>query len=188
MNLQPALLALLAIHTFALNAAELSREATYKSLEEFVATAQSFRPATSKGEFQKLFSIPELGEMTPGDVRPDRIAKSMTACETVSSGDQWAQVLARARPPTEATPSEIGLLIYLERATNGWMIKDVCRFTATGKYAMIKAETASSGQNGNVGFLPLVTIKEFQGGRGYSYELSATHTIEAHKIVRRELN
>ena len=188
MNLQPALLALLAIHAFALNAAELSREVTYQSLVEFVATAQSFRPATSKGEFQKLFSIPELGEMDPGEVRPNRIADSMTACETVWSGDQWALVLARARPPTTATPSEIGLLIYLERATTGWMIKDVCRFTAIGKYALIEAATAGTDRNGIMSFPPLVTIKEFQGGRGYSYELSATYTIEAHKIVRRELD
>lgn len=181
------ILVLILTHALVLNAGDLSREVTYNSLEEFVAAASACRPSNTKGEFQKLLSIPEPGEIVSGTLRPDRIADSVQACETVWNGDQAALVFVTARPPTEATPSEIGLLIYLERTTTGWMINDVSRFTALGKYAKITAELTAVAGSTSSSFPPMVTIKEYQGGRGYSYELSASYTIDAHKIVRKEL-
>ncbi len=106
----------------------------------------------------------------------------------VWSVEDAALVLLTARPPTEATPSEIGLLIYVERIEAKWRIKDVLRFSATGKYALIKAEESAHGRGGaSGGSPPIVTVKEFQGGRGYSYDLSASYTVKAQKIVRLDL-
>ncbi len=186
------ILILLGMHAVVLHAADLSQEAAYHSLEEFVNSAKAFRPSLSKGEFQKFFSIPELGEIAQEEIRPVRIADSVMACETVWSVDRAAVVFVTARPPTEATPSEIGLLIYVERAVTGWKIKDVSRFIATGKYARITAELTAAGGSGSapstVSAPPIVTVKEFQGGRGQSFDLSASYTVKAQKIVRLDLN
>ncbi len=62
MNMRLMMLFLLGTHAFVLRADELSRETAYRSLEEFRTDAKAFHPDKSPGEFQKLFSIPELRE------------------------------------------------------------------------------------------------------------------------------
>ncbi len=84
-----------------------------------------------------------------------------------------------------------GVLFLLEHDHGHWKIADHVRFIAAGKYAEITAGLdAFSGAHGHIGdedMLPVVTIKESQGGRGYSYNLSGSYTFASAKIKQLEL-
>jgi hypothetical protein len=100
-------------------------------------------------------------------------------------------VFGTANPPTFATRSSIGVLFLLVHQRDGWRIADLLRFTATGKEAEVSAEQtafAGSGRElGSGGFAPVVTVKESQGDRGYSYETCASYTFAGSKLKRFDL-
>ena len=84
------------------------------------------------------------------------------------------------------------MLFLIKRTGDSWHISDHRQFTATGKDAGIAAKlTAETGdgpdQLGTDGFPPVVTVTESQGGRGYSYDLSASYTVRASKLERLDL-
>ena len=89
------------------------------------------------------------------------------------------------------TDSHIGVLFLLVHQLHGWRIADFLRFTATGKDAGLSAkQTAFAGGGGELsseGFAPVVTVNEFQGGRGYSYETCASYTFAGSKLKHLEL-
>jgi hypothetical protein len=99
--------------------------------------------------------------------------------------------MAIGRPATQATRSCVGVLFLLVRENDRWKIADLLRFTATGKYANISAEltaeTSSGYRLGSEDMAPIVTIKKSNGGRGYSYEASASYTFRASKLERLDL-
>lgn len=174
------------------NASDFSRATSFESVEDFVAKAKGFAPATSGSDLAALFTTPELGQ--PGDPKTGRpvVAKAIESGENIWSNDSLALVFVKARPPTEATKSVTGVLFLIKRTGDSWQISDSKQFTATGKDAGISVQqTAVTGGGpdrvGEEGSPPVVTITETQGGRGYSYDLSGSYTIEAGKLERLDL-
>ena len=83
--------------------------------------------------------------------------------------------------------SAVGILFLLNRNKTKWHIADLKRFTAVGKYAGVSAELTSGNDWNNPTRHPIVTIKETQGGRGYSYDLSASYDFVGSKLKRLNL-
>ena len=94
-------------------------------------------------------------------------------------------------PPTESTHSAVGVLFLLVSSHGQWHISDRLQFLATGKYAEVKCElTSGTGVGyhlGTEGHRPIVTITEQQGGRGYTYLVSASYTYAATNLKRLNL-
>jgi hypothetical protein len=101
-----------------------------------------------------------------------------------------AFVFVTAAPPTDATRAAVGVLFLLTHTKRSWRVADSQRFIATGKYAGVSAElTARTGSGyhlGSDGMKPVVTVKVSQGGRGYTYQFSASYTLNASKLKRLE--
>jgi len=173
-------------------AGEFAPGSSFPKLADLISALSAYTPATSANELRSVFSVPEPGEIAPGDTRPTRVATAIVSCDQIWADDHFALIFVTARPPTDATPSEIGTLFLAAQQKDGWRIVDTQRFLALGKYAKVSAElTAGTGRGyslGAEGFHPIITIKEFQGGRGYSYDLSASYTIKDQKISRHDLH
>jgi len=94
-----------------------------------------------------------------------------------------AVYFATARPPTEATQDEVGVLIAARQGAKGkWNVMRSIRLEAIGKYAHVTADITSSGsmQDG----APVITITLNQGGRGYAYAESFTYTMKDDQFVQ----
>lgn len=114
-------------------------------------------------------------------------AESIESCKILWKDEASALVFATASPATEATHSHVGVLFLLERDHGRFHILDHHRFTATGKYAGISTKITSLSEVSGGREGPIVTIEESHGGRGASYQLSATYTFENHRLKRMEL-
>jgi hypothetical protein len=168
--------------------ADFSIESAFPTLEAIQSALKGYTPLISSSALRSDFSLPEPGEISVGETRPTRTATSLVECVQLWVGDESALIYASARPPTEATPSEIGVVFFIVRQGGSWRVADRQRFVAFGKYARVVAEITSAGHKPEVNpFPPIFTIKEFQGGRGYSYDLSASYTIKDRKITRHDL-
>ena len=153
-------------------AADFSRASSFESVAAFVAAAKAFQPASTKSDLSGLFSVRDRG---PSE-EPTRVtASTIESATELWSDDAHAVVFVTAAPATEATRSSVGALFLL--------VRDVVRLVATGKYAKVSAElTAFAGsgyQLGSEHMDPVITVTEFQGGRGYSYHLSASYNLNA---------
>jgi len=168
------------------NADELSRSGKFESVEAFVAAAKSFEPAKTKGEIAALFTVKELGQLEDSKTGTPVSAKAIESCDTLYADDELALVWVKAHPPIEATRSVVGVLFLLKREGANWQIVDLLRFEASGKYSEVKAELTAMSYNGkrDPGF---VTVTEFQGGRGYSYNISASYACRDYKFKRLDL-
>jgi len=134
----------------------------------------------------KLFSAPEMGEYARGKmVAP----LGIESCELLSLDPQLTQALVwvTTSPPTEATKSHVGVLLLLVKKKGIWHIADLKKFTATGRDSGVEARATGYHGAGIDLISPPVTITEFQGGRGFSCEISATYNISDRKLVRRDL-
>ena len=173
-------------------AGELAPGASFPKLADLVSAVTGYTPSTSSSGMRSVFSVPEPGEIATGETRPTRVATSIVSCDQMWADEHLALVFVTARPPTDATPSEIGVLFLVAREQNAWRIVDTQRFVALGKYAKVSADlTATTGSGyslGADGLQPVITIKEFHGGRGYSYDLSASYTIKDQRITRHDLH
>jgi hypothetical protein len=173
------------------DAADFARLSTFESVEAFIATATALQPATTQSDLSALFTVRELGQ--PEDPKTDSPITATSIASSVSlwSNDSYALVFVTAAPPTEATRSAVGVLFFLSRTKGSWRIADSQRFTTTGKDAGVSAElTAGTGTGYHLGsdaMNPVVTVKESHGGRGYSYQSSASYTLSASKLKRLEL-
>jgi hypothetical protein len=173
------------------DAGDFARSSAFESVDAFVAAATAFQPSATKSDLSPLFTIRELGQPEDPKTGTPIPATSVQSCVALWSNDSHALVFVTAVPRTEATRSAIGVLFVLSRRKTSWRITDSQRFTATGKDAGVSAEltggTGSGYHLGSDGMKPVVTIKESHGGRGYSYRLSASYTINASKLQRLEL-
>ena len=174
------------------DASDFSRAAPFESIEDFVAKAQQFEPAISRTDLSVLFTVPELGQPEDPKTGKPVIARAIESCVKVWSDDSRGLVFVRALPPTEATKSVTGVLFLIKRTGKSWQISDSRQFTATGKDAGISAQlTAAAGGGpdrlGTEGLPPVVTITETQGGRGYSYDISASYELRDSKLERLDL-
>jgi len=170
---------------------EFSRSGKFESVEAFVAAAKSFEPTKIKGEMAALFTVKQLGQQEDPKTGTSVSAKTIESCDVLWAGQDYALVFATAAPPTEATRSVVGVLFLLKQTAAQWLVADFLRFTAIGKYARISAElTAGTGSGyslGCDGMMPVVTIKEDQGGRGHYYQLSASYTFAESRLKRLDL-
>ena len=170
------------------NAGEFSRTAEFASIEAFVTAAKSFQPATTKSDLAALFTIREAGQPEDPNTGRPTAATIIHSSNLLWSDDTQALVFATAQPPIEATRTSVGVLFLLIQRHGHWQIGDLMRFTATGKYAEVSAQVTGSADTGSkVHGLPIVTIKESHGGRGHSYQLSATYTIALSRLQRMKL-
>ena len=182
-----ALLVLLACGDLA-HGADFPIEAAFPTLEAVQSALKGYTPSTSSGALRADFSLPEPGETSVGETRATRTATSLVECVQLWVGDESALIYASARPPTEATPSEVGVVFLIVHQGGSWRVVDRQRFVAFGKYAKVVVEITSAGHKPEVTpSPPIFTIKEFQGGRGYSYDVSASYTIKDQKITRHDL-
>lgn len=181
-------LAAWALLTLPLRGADFSRQAEFATIEDFVTAAKAFHPDAAKSDLAALFSVAEPGEANHG--KP-AVAASIRSCDTIWSGRNGAVVLVVAAPPTEATRSEIGLLIALVQKGNQWRIGDLHRFVTFGKEASVSAElTAGTGTGyelGEEGMSPIVAVKECHGGRGYAYQVFASYKFVDGRLPRLDL-
>jgi hypothetical protein len=89
---------------------------------------------------------------------------------------------ATARPPTYATPDEVGVLIAARRGVDGnWRVMKSIRFEARGLEGGTKAELTSFDPLGPG--TPVVTVTLVQGGRGYSFSESFTYTMKDDNFI-----
>ena len=170
---------------------DLAKEAAYQSVDAFVAVAKEFQPATAPPDAASLFTVTELGQ--PDD---PKTGQPVTATAIESSAALWsdktdALVFVCATPRTESTRSSVGVLFFLHRGKDSWHIADRLKFVASGKYAEVTAElsagTGTGYQLSSASMLPIVTVTESHGGRGYAYRISASYTIHQSKLQRRDL-
>jgi hypothetical protein len=178
----------LAVFVAVIKGSELNRESVFDSIDESVTAVKAFQPAVSKGRLAEVFTISERDD----DARRTSVtATAIETCDAIWSDRRYALLFATASPRTVATDSHIGVLFLLVRQRDGWRIADLLRFTALGKDSGLSAKLtalAGSGRElGNDGFAPVVTINESQGGRGYSYETSASYALTGSKLKRLEL-
>ena len=113
--------------------------------------------------------------------------KNYTATAFSASTVLWQQAnkviyWATANPPTEATESQIGLLILAETNSDGkWVVLQTLPFKAEGKDAEAKAELTSFASEPDYDN-PVVTVSLGQGGRGYSYTESFTYSLNKGRL------
>lgn len=173
------------------HAGEFTRASSFDSVAVFVAAAKAFHPTDSKTDIARLFTIAEMGQPEDPKTGKPVVPATLDSCEAVWEGTTHALVFASATPKTEATRSAIGVLFLLSQSHRRWIISDLRRFTATGKYAEVTCElTADVGsgyQLGTEGMRPIMTIHESQGGRGYGYRLSASYTLSEDRLKRLDL-
>lgn len=173
-----------------IRAADFSRASSFGSVAAFVAAARGFQPASARSDLSDLFTVrdrpaegPETGTLVT--------APTIESATELWSNDTHGLVFVIAAPPTEATRSSVGALFLLSRSGGSWRVADVLRFLATGREAKILAElTAFAGGGSELdveGKAPVVTVKESQGGRGYSYQSSASYTLKGSKLKRLDL-
>ena len=117
------------------HASEFTRASSFDSVAAFVAAAKAFRPAESKTDLARLFTVAEMGQPEDPKTGKPVAPESLDSCEAVWEGATHALVFAVATPKTEATPSSVGVLFLLSQSRHRWSISDLHRFTATGKYA-----------------------------------------------------
>jgi hypothetical protein len=180
--------AILALPT---NAGDFTHASVFESVNAFVIAASTFQPDRSKSDLAALFTVRELGQ--PDDPKTGKpvAATSIRSSVALWSNESDALVFVTATPATDATRSAVGVLFLLHQTDRIWRIADSKRFLATGKYADVSAEiTAGTGvgyQLGSEGLMPVVTIKEAHGGRGYGYQVSASYTFDRSRLKRRDL-
>jgi hypothetical protein len=174
-----------------IDAADFARASAFDSVDAFVATATSFQPVDGKSDLSPLFTVRELGQPEDPKTGTRVTATSIQSAVALWTDDFHALVFVTALPPTEATPSAVGVLFLLKHTNGSWRIEDHQRFVATGKEAEVSAQlTAGTGSGyhlGSDGMRPVVTVKESQGGRGYAYQTSASYTLRASKLKRLNL-
>ena len=172
------------------HAEEFTRWSTFKSPDAFVGAAKVFKPATDHTELTACFTTRELGQPEADTTGTPVPAKVLSDCTALWADQTDALIFATATPPTQATRTMLGVLFHLTYRHNVWQIADLLSFATIGKYANISATLTAEADEGNLfdgkDFVPVVTIKEMFGG-AYSYNLSASYTLDNSKLRRREL-
>jgi hypothetical protein len=178
--------------TGVLQADEFKRRNSFKSVTAFVAAAQAFHPAKAKGEMADLFTVPEDGQTDDPRSGVLVVPENLDRCEVLWVDNENALVFVTASPKTEATRTKVGVLFFLNLWTKSkWVIADVKRFMASGKYADVTAKlTSDTGTGYHLGtenMNTIVTIEETHGGRGYVYSVSASYALLEDKFQRLDL-
>ncbi len=167
--------------------ADFARSGKFESVDAFVAAATAFQPATHKSDLTALFTVKEPGQTDDPKAGSPVVAKTIETASMLWSDESHALIFVRAAPPTEATPSAVGVLFLLEHEKDAWRIADSLRFSALGKWARVVAEITANPGSGTELKDPVVTVQETQGGRGYNYGISASYAFEGSKLKRMEL-
>lgn len=163
--------------------------APFASPETFVSALSALRPSQSKTDISSLFIMRDQGQPEDPKTGKPVCPETIDSCKLLWKDDTSALVFATASPRTEATRSVVGVLFLLRRLHDRCHLWDYRRFTASGKYAGVTAAiTGMAGTGSGVRELPIVTITESQGGRGHSFQLSATYTVDGARLGQMELD
>ena len=169
----------------------LSQWESFESVDAFIAATKAFKPSTAKTDLSTLFAAAERGQQEDLKRGLPVAAPSVDSVSTLWSDTKNALLFAIASPPIEFSRCRVGVLFLLQRFSDGWHISDHVVFTAVGKEADVSATltvgTGTGYQLGSDGMAPIVTIKECQGGRGYSYDISASYAYSGFRLKRLDL-
>jgi len=169
----------------------LSQWESFESVDAFTAATKAFQPSTARTDLTTLFAAADRGQ--PEDPKRGLLvaAPSVDSVSTLWSDTKNALIFAIASPPIEFSRCRVGVLFLLQRFNDGWHISDYVVFTTVGKEAEVSATltagTGSGYQLGSDGMSPIVTVKESQGGRGYSYDISASYAYTGFRLKRLDL-
>jgi hypothetical protein len=160
-------------------------ESRFASPEEFISKLAAFEPAKADTYFGFLFTTKELGQPEEPQMGAMTRAEKVDSCQKLFADDQIALVFALANPPTQATPTRVGVLFLLSNVAGQWRIADFRKFTAEGKESGIKMTF-------NSGYIPqrtppTVMVTEFEGGRGFSQTSTRSYSISNNGIVPAEM-
>jgi len=112
-----------------------------------------------------------------GGPKKSYTANAFQTSQILWQRDNRAIYFATARPPTEATQEEIGVLIAARRGASGkWNVMKSIRLEATGGEASTAVEVTSDAAVPSDD-VPVITVTLNQGGRGYSYAESFTYSM-----------
>ena len=158
-----------------------ARGDTYPDLASFMTLlgAYNFDSDTEGLSHYLAVDEPRQPQMPNKIISPETLESS----SLLWSSEDSAIIGITARPHTESAPTESGLLIALKHDESGWYVTDRIRMTAIGKYAEIRFEFSG----GDHLPPPIVTVSTSNGGRGSSYQASATYQLEGTKLHRVEL-
>jgi hypothetical protein len=157
----------------------LDRGSRFNSVDAFIAKLRTFEPSQTSNWLSYQFGAVELGQPEDPNTGTIVVPAKIQSCTVISDNADAAVIFATARPATTATPSEVGMLFSLRQAGQTWRIAACKRFEATGKYASVKC-VLTCGADSPPGACPerlVVTIGESQGGRGYSFQTSASYSV-----------
>lgn len=151
----------------------LNRLSTFKSSGEFVESLRRLEPEKQPNIYSRTFGIEDFGEGgRDALILPTKI-ESVT--ELWRNNDH-ALVFATARPPTQASTSEVGVLIVLTHVNDSWRLQSYKRYETIGKYAKIECEITSAGdkptERGHDDAPAILTFRRSSGGRGASESTS----------------
>ena len=154
---------------------------TFTSLDAFMKYLSTYDFSSDSEKLSHYLSIeePRQPEMPARIVYPVQIESATILWKT----DDRAIACVTARPATESTPTETGLLLALEYSGARWHIGDRIHIKAIGKYADIQFKFTG----GDDSPPPVVTITTMNGGRGASYSASASYELLQGRFIRKEL-
>ena len=149
------------------------RLSVFKSSEEFIAALRALQPQKRPNIYSRALSIEDFGEGSADSLVVPEKVESVTE---VWRSDDYALIFAIARPKTQASMSEVGLLIVLWHVNDRWRFLSMRHYETIGKYAQITCQLTSDSYKEYVpghGISPaIITFKRDSGGRGASESTS----------------
>jgi hypothetical protein len=151
----------------------LNRLSTFDSCEAFITSLRALKPQQESNIYSRALSIEDFGEGQPdGLIVPETVA----TVEEIWRSPDYALIFATARPKTEASPSEVAILITFRWINGSWSFSSLRRYQSLGKYARITCELTSTGHKpslpGQDGSPAVLSFKRDSGGRGASESTS----------------
>ena len=162
------------------------RESHFDSIDGFIKAIKEFQPDKSNDYMAYQFAALDGGQF--GDDKRGRAIRAprIESCTNLWNNEDFALIFATAKPPTEATHSEVGLLILLAREEKNWYIADLKTFTAYGKYCSVEAKSTSETSQGLAD--NVITVTKTDAGEHQDSSTSASYSISGFSIVRVDLN
>lgn len=168
---------------FAVLGMALARAELYPSPEALVGSLKKYDFAADREGLTPLLTIeePRQPSLSARMVTPQTVEDA----QILWKSDQNVLAWITARPATDSVPTETGALLLLRRNSGSeWYIASKIPFSAVGKYADIRFKFTG----GDHSPPPIITVTTSNGGRGASYQASATYELHADRLFRKDLH
>ncbi len=162
----------------------LDRLSTFKSSDQFVELLRHFEPEKQQNMYSRALGIEDFGE---GGREALILPTKVASVTELWRNEDHALVFATARPATEASSSEVGVLIVLTHINDSWRFGTMRRYEAIGKDAKIDCEITSAGRKpaakGQDATPAVLTFRLFRRARGVRVDELVPH-VRWRKTVR----